>query len=57
MLVMRKRKQTRPPTAAKLVKTMARARVGAVPPGSSVPDQRRKPDKHKRDLRRQADAE
>lgn len=34
-------------TAAKLVREMARARVGAVPPTKRVPDKRRRPEKHK----------
>lgn len=37
-------------TATKLVRTMARARVGAVPPTARVEDKRRRPEKHKRDL-------
>lgn len=54
---MPKRKKSRPPTAAKLVKTMSRARIGSVPPEQAVPDQRRKPEKHKRDLRRERESE
>ncbi|MGH9487884.1 MAG: hypothetical protein ACRD04_09895 [Terriglobales bacterium] len=48
-----KRKRPRAPTADKLVRTMARSRIGPVPPGSAVPDQRRKPEKHKPNWRRQ----
>lgn len=54
---MPKRKKSRPPSAAKLVKTMARAHIGPVPPEQAVPDQRRKPEKHKHDLRREPDSE
>jgi hypothetical protein len=42
-----KRKKQRAPSAVKLVKTMARARIGPVPPETAVPDQRRKPARHK----------
>ncbi|MGH9474856.1 MAG: hypothetical protein ACRD1C_00835 [Terriglobales bacterium] len=52
---MAKRKSPRPLTAVKLVKTMARADIGTVP--AVVVEVRRKPEKHKRDLRREPDAE
>ncbi|HEY8055477.1 MAG TPA: hypothetical protein VIE13_06160 [Terriglobales bacterium] len=42
-----RRKKPRAPSAVKLVKTMARAQIGPVPPETAVPDQRRKPTKHK----------
>ncbi|MGN6593832.1 MAG: hypothetical protein ACTHJX_13120 [Terriglobales bacterium] len=42
-----RKKKPRAPSAVKLVKTMARAHIGAVPPETAVPDQRRKPAKHK----------
>lgn len=42
-----RKKKPRAPSAVKLVKTMARARIGPVPPEIAVPDQRRKPVKHK----------
>lgn len=51
------RKKLTPPTAATLVKTMARARIGSPPPEKVVPDPRRKPEKHKRDLRREPDSQ
>lgn len=48
-----KKKKPRAPSAVKLVKTMARARIGPVPPETAVPDQRRKPVKHKPTLANQ----
>jgi hypothetical protein len=52
---MAKRTKPRAPTAAQLARAMARARIGPVPPTSRVEDQRRKPDKHKRDLAQHSD--
>lgn len=46
-LMKSRRKKPRAPSAVKLVKTMARAQIGPVPPETAVPDQRRKPAKHK----------
>jgi len=37
-------------TAAKLARTMARARIGAVHSATVVPDARKRPPKHKQDL-------
>ncbi|MGH9468209.1 MAG: hypothetical protein ACRD1Y_12730 [Terriglobales bacterium] len=52
-----KKKAPKPLTASKLVKTMSRARIGTVPAARTVPDPRRKPAKHKRDLRRDPDGQ
>ncbi|MGH9392919.1 MAG: hypothetical protein ACRD1E_02030 [Terriglobales bacterium] len=46
------KKRTPKLSAAKLVRTMARAQVGPVPPSAVVPDRRQRPEKHKRDLAR-----
>lgn len=48
-----RKKKPRAPSAVKLVKTMARARIGRVPPETAVPDQRRKPAKHRPSLAEQ----
>lgn len=49
---MSKKKASKPVTATKLVRQKARAAIGAVPATRVVPDPRRKPEKHKRDLTR-----
>ena len=49
------RKKPKPPTAAQLARERARALQGPTPPSRTIPDERRRPDKHKPDWTREAE--